>query len=182
VLFADVRGSTSLGEHLQPSAFAAILNRFYDAATEVLIRHDAIIDKLIGDEVMALFIRGICGPEYHLRAVQAAAALLRALGYGSSTQPWLEIGVAINSGLTYVGNVGGEVVDFTALGDTVNTASRMASSAAAGEILLSEAMYETVADSFPDLPARTLSLRGKESPTHVRVLDSANAISPALAL
>jgi adenylate cyclase len=182
ILFADVRGSTAMGEHLQPAAFAALLNRFYDAATEVLIRHDAIIDKLIGDEVMALFIRGICGPEYHRRAVQAGAALLRAVGYGTSTPPWLEIGGAINSGLTYVGNVGGDVTDFTALGDTVNTASRMASSAAAGEILLSEPMYETVADNFPDLAARTLSLRGKDSPVQVRVLDSASAINPARAL
>ena len=182
ILFVDVRGSTALGEQLQPAAFAAVLNRFYDAATEVLIRHDAIIDKLIGDEVMALFIRGICGPDYHRRAVQAAAALLRALGYGTPAPPWLEIGGAINSGLTYVGNVGGEVVDFTALGDTVNTASRLASSAAAGEILLSEAMYEVVATSFPDLAMRTLSLRGKDNPVQVRVLDAAIALAPVRVL
>src|SRR5579863_6995392 len=174
ILFADVRGSTAMGERLQPSAFAALLNRFYNTATEVLIRHDAIIDKLIGDEVMALFIRGICGPDYHRRAVQAGAALLRAVGYGTSAPPWLEIGGAINSGLTYVGNVGGDVVDFTALGDTVNTASRMASSAAAGEILLSEPMYETVAGSLPGLASRTLSLRGKDSPVQVRVLNSSD--------
>ncbi len=61
VLFADVRGSTALGERLQPSAYATLLNRFYRAATEVLVRHDAIIDKLIGDEVMALFIPGSVG-------------------------------------------------------------------------------------------------------------------------
>jgi adenylate cyclase len=138
VLFADVRGSTALGEKLQPSAYAALLNRFYRTATEVLIRHDAIIDKLIGDEVMALFIRGICGHEDHLRAVEAASALLRSVGYGRSGEPWLALGGAVHWGITYAGNVGSEVVDFTALGDTVNTASRMASSASAGEVLLSE--------------------------------------------
>jgi adenylate cyclase len=174
ILFADVRGSTALGEQLQPSAYAALLNRFYRAATEVLVRHDAIIDKLIGDEVRALFIRGICGPEYHQRAVQAARALLRAVGYGGTEKPWLALGGAINSGLTYVGNVGSEgVVDFTALGDTVNTASRMASSAAAGEMLLSEPVYATVAESFPDLQRRTLTLRGKEVPLEARVLNAA---------
>jgi adenylate cyclase len=171
VLFADVRGSTSLGEKLTPSAYAALLNRFYRTATEVLIRHDAIIDKLIGDEVMALFIRGICGPEYHRRAVEAAAGLLQAVGYGASEGPWLAIGGAVNSGMTYVGNVGAEgVVDFTALGDTVNTASRLASKAAAGEILLSETVYAKVAPRFPNLRERTLSLRGKEAVMNARVL------------
>jgi adenylate cyclase len=61
VLFADVRGSTTLGERLEPAEYASLLNRFY-AATESLIRYDTIIDKLIGDEVMALFIPRFCGP------------------------------------------------------------------------------------------------------------------------
>ena len=174
VLFADVRGSTALGERLQPSAYATLLNRFYRAATEVLVRHDAIIDKLIGDEVMALFIPGICGPQYHQRSVEAASALLRAAGYGRAGQPWIAIGGAINSGLTYVGNVGGEgVVDFTALGDTVNTASRLASSAGAGEVLLSDAVYATVAGRLPNLEKRTLALRGKETATEAHVLRAA---------
>jgi adenylate cyclase len=170
ILFADVRGSTALGERLQPTAYAALLNRFYRAATEVLVRHDAIIDKLIGDEVMALFIPGICGPEYHERAVEAARALLRAVGYGQAGEPWLALGGAVNSGLTYVGNVGSDgVVDFTALGDTVNTASRLASTAGAGEVLLSETVYATVATRFPGLERRTLALRGKEAPMEARV-------------
>jgi len=170
VLFADVRGSTALGEKLAPSEFAALLNRFYRTATEVLIHYDAIIDKLIGDEVMALFIPGICGPNYRRKAVEAAAALLAAVGYGPGATPWLALGGAVNSGTAYVGNVGGEVVDFTALGDTVNTASRMTSSAAAGEILMSETVYASVAEEFPDLPRRTLTLRGKEAQLAARVL------------
>jgi Adenylate and Guanylate cyclase catalytic domain len=60
ILFADVRGSTQLGERLGPAEYASLLNRFYKAATETLIRYDAVIDKLIGDEVMALFIPGFC--------------------------------------------------------------------------------------------------------------------------
>ncbi len=170
VLFADVRGSTALGERLEPTAFAAALNRFYRAATEVLIRNDAIVDKLIGDEVMALFIPGICGPRYRARAAQAAVALLKAVGYGESREPWMPIGAAVNSGVAYVGNVGSEgIVDFTALGDPINTASRLASSAGAGEVLLSEDVYAAVADQFPKLKERTLNLRGKEAPFAVRV-------------
>ena len=171
VLFADVRGSTTLGERLDPKAYATLLNRFYRTATEVLVQHDAIIDKLIGDEVMALFIPGICGLEYRRRAAEAALALLRALGYGHSAQPWLAVGGAVNSGLAYVGNVGGEgVLDFTALGDAVNTAARLQAEAAPGEIFLSEPVYAAVAAQFPELELRTLTLRGKEAPFPVRVL------------
>jgi adenylate cyclase len=149
------------------------MNRFYNAATEVLVRNDAIIDKLIGDEVMALFIPGICGPEYHRRAAEAALALLRTVGYGRSADPWMPIGIGVNSGLTYVGNVGGEgIVDFTALGDAVNTASRFAASAAPGEAILSEPIYETVSAKLPNLERRTLSIRGKEAQLPVRVLRS----------
>jgi adenylate cyclase len=171
VLFADLRGSTAIGEHLEPGAYASMLNRFYNTATEVLIRHDAIIDKLIGDEVMALFIPGICGPRYHRRAAQAASDLLEAVGYGGAGEAWVPIGASVNSGVAYVGNVGGDhVVDFTALGDPINTGARLASVAGAGEALLSETIYASVEQEFPDLERRTLSLRGKETPVDVRIL------------
>jgi adenylate cyclase len=168
VLFADVRGSTAIGERLQPSAYASLLNRFYRAATEVLIRQDAIIDKLMGDEVMALFIPGVCGPHYQQRGFEAARALFEAVGYGQdAAEPWMPIGGAVASGLTYVGNVGGEnVLDFTALGDTVNTASRLASAAAAGEILVTQSIHEKIGPTIT-VETRVLSLRGKEAPLEV---------------
>jgi adenylate cyclase len=170
VLFADVRGSTSIGERLEPAAYAALMNDFYRATTEMLIRHDAIIDKLIGDEVMALFIPGICGPDYRRRGAEAAIALVEAVGQSRSSEP-IPIGVAVNSGLTYVGNVGSEgVVDFTALGDTVNTASRLASCASSGEVLLSDSVYADIAGDLPDLETRALTLRGKTAPVAVHVV------------
>src|ERR1700686_752393 len=119
VLFADVRGSTGLGERASAADFAALLNRFYIVATRTLVRPDAVIDKLIGDEVMAFFVRGISGLEYRRRAVQAGFDLLRAVGYGADEGPWLQLGAAVNAGVAYVGNFGEAVVDFTALGDTV---------------------------------------------------------------
>jgi adenylate cyclase len=171
VLFADLRGSTAMGEHLAPSAYAALLNQFYNSATEVLVRHDAIIDKLIGDEVMALFIPGICGPKYHRRAVRAVFDLLRAAGYDRTGKAWMPIGAAVHSGIAYVGNVGGDnLMDFTALGDPVNTASRLSSLAAAGEALISETVYASVKREYPNLERRRLSLRGKVTPVDVRVL------------
>jgi len=172
VLFADVRGSTALGDKLDPGEYATFMNRFYNIATETLIRRDAIIDKLIGDEVMALFIPGFCGPDYIRRAAEAALALLKAMGYGTRSEPWLAIRGSVNSGAAYVGNVGGKgIVDFTALGDMVNTGSRLQGHAAEGEFLFGHAVYDSVADRFPDLESRSLTLRGKDAPVTVRVLD-----------
>jgi adenylate cyclase len=171
VLFADVRGSTALGEQLGARAFAALLNQFYKIATGVLVAHDATIDKMIGDEVMALFIPGFTGPEYRQRSVEAGVALLRAVGYGTKAEPLLPLGVAVHAGPAYVGNVGGEdLIDFTALGDTVNTAARLQAQAGPGELLISEAVYPSVADRYPDLAAQSLTLRGKDDQLAVRVL------------
>lgn len=160
-----------LGERMVPTEYASRINRFYRAATEVLIRRDALIDKLIGDEVMALFIPGICGPEYRRKAAESALALLEAVGYGTASEPWMPIGVAVNSGITFVGNVGAEgIVDFTALGDTVNTASRLAANAAAGEILVSEDVHQALEGRHGDAERRVLNLRGKEAPFAAHVL------------
>jgi adenylate cyclase len=167
VLFADVRGSTALGERTTPTEFAGLLNRFYRVATDELIRHDAVIDKLIGDEVMAFFVRGISGPDYRRKAVDAGAALLRAVGYGAPEGPWLDMGVAVNAGVAYVGNVGDAVTDFTALGDTVNVAARMQNEAATGELLIRE---DLAAEHEAGLPRRTLNLRGHEAPIDVLVV------------
>lgn len=167
VLFADVRGSTVLGERSTPTEFAALLNRFYRVATDVLVRHDAVIDKLIGDEVMAFFVRGISGPGYRREAVLAGTELLRAIGYGTPAGPWLTLGVAVNAGTAYVGNVGGAVTDFTALGDTVNVAARMQGEAAGGELLIREGVSP---ESEAGLLRRTLNLRGHEQPIEALVM------------
>jgi adenylate cyclase len=173
VLFADIRGSTGLGERTEAAAFAALLNRFYGVATDTLLRHDAVIDKLIGDEVMAFFVRGISGPDYRRQAVRAGVELLRAVGYGSPEGPWIELGVAVNAGSAYVGNVGGAVVDFTALGDPVNVAARMQASAGGGELLVAAGTDdELVATASP----RRLALRGHSQPVDAFVLGPSSPV------
>jgi adenylate cyclase len=168
VLFADVRGSTGLAEHSDPASFAAVMNRFYKTATAVLVTHDALIDKLIGDEVMALFIPGIAGEDYRRRAVEAGLDLLHAVGYGSKDGPWLSIGVGVNAGVAYVGNVGADgVVDFTALGDPVNVAARLQATAAPGELVASEDVDNRLGDLMPIHERRTETLRGHEQPVSV---------------
>jgi adenylate cyclase len=166
VLFVDVRGSTGLGHHRAAADFAALLNRFYCAATQTLLRHDAVIDKLIGDEIMAFFVQGISGPRYRQRAVEAGVDLLKAVGYGTPDGSWLDVGVAVNAGVAYVGNVGGAVVDFTALGRPVNAAARMQQRAAGGELLVASGVAD---EMTANMGRRTLNLRGQDEPINVFV-------------
>ena len=171
VLFADVRGSTQLGEHEDPCDYAALMNRFYRAATKVLVEHDAVIDKLIGDEVMALFLRGVAGPDHRRRAAEAGVELLRAVGEGSEEGPWLSVGVGVHAGTAFVGNVGGDggVVDFTALGDPVNVAARLQSLAGVGEIVVGASLDPALSEVLPGARRRTVELRGHREPIEVLV-------------
>jgi len=167
VLFADVRGSTSLCERVGATVFADLLNRFYRTATDVLIGHDAIIDKLVGDEVMALFIPGISGSQYRKRAAVAAVDLIQELSKETS----LPVGAAVDAGIAFVGNVGADhVVDFTALGDPVNTAAHLQATAEAGEVVFADEVFAEIDDQYPDAERRDLTVHGRGAPVAVRVL------------
>ncbi len=169
LLFADIRGSTGLGESMGAGAFHQLLGRFYQEMTKVLVANDAVVDKFVGDEVVALFIPALAGPDHAARAVETAREMLRATGHGGGARPWAPLGIGIHTGPAYVGTVGDTVTDFTALGDTVNVTARLASAAAAGEILVSvDACARAGLPS--DLETRHLSLRGRQQPLDVRVL------------
>lgn len=164
ILFADIRGFTSLAERQAPERVAALLNRFYAVAVDVLCDH-AIIDKLVGDQVMALYLPGIFGGEPARHMVEDAEALLEAAGYGDA-EPWVHIGVGLDIGPAFVGNVGaGEVKDFTAVGDVVNTAARLQAAAGPGEIVMSSRVHAraSLAGASP-ASARELALKGKAEP------------------
>jgi len=173
VLFADIRGFTTLSETAAPEDVRDLLGRFYDVATDVLIDSNAVIDKLIGDEVMALFVPYFIPAELCLpKMVDAAEQLLRGVGFGTADGPWCQLGVGLDAGTAFVGNVGaGEVKDFTAIGDVVNTAARLQGAASAGQIVMSQAVYEAVAARYPDARPEQLTLKGKASPVDVRVVD-----------
>jgi adenylate cyclase len=98
LLFADVRGSTSLAEEIGASAFHRLINRFYRACTEVLVDSNALIDKLVGDEVIGLYVPGIAGPDYTRKAVEAARKLLEVTGYADPGGPWIRVGAGVHSG------------------------------------------------------------------------------------
>jgi adenylate cyclase len=164
VVFADVRGSTALGERSTATEFAEKLNRFYATATDVLVSHDGIIDKLIGDEVMALFIPGLAGADYRTKAARAAIELAGAVLD-------LPVGIAAHAGVAFVGNVGaGTVLDFTALGDAVNTASRLQSEASPGEVVLLSDLYDLVESDHPGASRKRVDVRGRDTPVDIAVL------------
>ena len=164
VVFADVRGSTALGEQSSATEFATRLNRFYATVTDVLVHHDGLVDKLIGDEVMGLFVPGLAGEDYRRKTATAALDLARAVDE-------LPVGVSANAGVAFVGNVGsGTVRDFTALGDAVNVGSRLESHAAAGEVVLSADLYDTVAAARPGGRHEDVEVRGRDAPVPVVVL------------
>jgi adenylate cyclase len=169
-LFADVRGSTTLAEQMSPSAFRAQLGRFYDTASRVLIERDAVIDKFIGDEVMAIFIPAITRDAHAAHAVQAGLDLLRATGHDDPDGPWLPIGIGVHTGIAYVGSVGmASAPEFTAVGDVVNTTARLASAAAAGELLVTDAAASAAGFDTAKLERRSLDLKGKAEATSVAV-------------
>ena len=179
VLFADIRGFTPWCEGQAPEAIERALNVFYTVSTEVLAERDAIIDKLVGDEVMGLFLTAF--PSLEARAckvmVRSAQEILRRV---QVSDPVLPVGIGLNFGVARVGNVGGgSVKDFTAVGDVVNTAARLQSQAQSGEIVMSDAVYERVKDHHPNAAPVTLSLKGKSTSVDAyRLNESGHASVP----
>ena len=176
MLFADVRGSTTLAEKMSAREFSQLINRFYAAATHVLIQTDALVDRLMGDEAIGLYIPGFAGPEHPRQAIAAAQDLLRLTGHRDSKGPWLPVGIGIHTGPAFVGVVGGEdsPADFTALGDHVNIAARLASQAGTGEILISDASYSASKLKLENLEHRQMELKGKSEPVGVHILRMAH--------
>jgi adenylate cyclase len=173
LLFADVRGSTTLAESMSPTEFSKIINRFYTTATRVMVKSDALIDKIIGDQAAGMYVPGFAGPDHAHRAITAAQEIMRATGHASSAGPWISLGAGVHTGTAFVGAVGSEggMTDITVLGDTANTAARLSSKAQVGEILISEPAFESAKMSKSSLEKRSLDLKGKSETVLVYVLE-----------
>lgn len=162
ILFADLRGFTARFDEGDAEEASVVLRRFYRCAEDVLFP-DAVIDKLIDDQVMALYLpsltRNITLSEVPVVMLEHARALLRAVGYGSGKEPFVEMGVGLDIGEAYVGNIGQRALyDFTAVGDVVNTASRLQAEAGGGEIMLANGLTTHVGTRVE------LTLKGKSEP------------------
>jgi adenylate cyclase len=160
-LFADVRGSTGLAETMSSAEYSNAVEDYVRTVSRAVRGPGGIVEKLLGDGVMALFIPAMVGGE---TAAPAIAAARRILGEVS-----LPVGVGIHTGPAWVGFVGGieEVLEFTALGDAVNVASRLGSDAKAGEILMSAATGASAGLATVDMDARRLELRGRSEPMDI---------------
>jgi adenylate cyclase len=172
MLFADIRDSTPLAESMGSLEFSRMIDRFYTETTHVLIHSYAVIDKLAGDQVSGYYLPGLLGMDFARASVDAAQDLLRVVGYGEPEGPWAPVGVGINTGEAVFGYVGSTrgVMEITALGDAANVAARLASQAAAGEILISNSTAEHARVDTQNLEKRKLELKGKSESQDVWVV------------
>jgi adenylate cyclase len=174
VMFADLRGFTTRSESITPQEASALLRRLYSVAEDVLFP-EALIDKLIGDEVMALYLpifvtTSAWRPDDEDRRTVAnvmldhSRRLLEGLGYGSREGAALHLGIGLDYGEAFVGNIGGgtAVSDFTAVGDVVNTAARLQSCASSGEVMVAERLARFLDE--PAGPLEHVTVKGKHEP------------------
>lgn len=166
VLFADVRGSTGLAERVSALEFRTLIQAYYRSAAVAIDENGGIVDKFLGDGVMALFIPVITGENHASRAIDAGHAVLQAIEHDGLARRGLRVGAGIHTGEAFVGVVGGgEKIDFTALGDTVNIAARLGSLAGPGELIVSEATLARAGRNLPgdrrevDIAGRAGALR-----------------------
>lgn len=172
-LFADIRGSTGLAETMSPAEYSAAVNEYVRVASHAIREPNGLVDRLLGDGIMALFIPGFVGGAHASVAVDAARSILQSVS--------VPVGIGVHTGPAWVGFVGGveDVRDFTALGDAVNVASRLGSEAAAGEILMSGTTATGAGIPTDELKARSLELRGRSEPVGawVEVVEGARRVA-----
>jgi adenylate cyclase len=174
VLFSDIRGFTALAETMNPDDMASLLTEYFTEMVECVFRNGGTLDKFIGDAVMAQWGAPIAAEDDADRAMHAAIEMLEALQrlnreWRAQGRPELQIGIGLNFGEAFAGNIGSERrLEFTVIGDTVNTASRLCSAAGGGEILLSEEFRRALSASPPALrEVPPLELKGKSQPVPV---------------
>jgi adenylate cyclase len=148
ILFSDIRGFTSMSEKMDPDDVAHLMREYFTEMVEIIFRNGGTLDKFIGDAIMALWGAPFGTPDDADKAITAAIEMQRKLvelnqHWSSTGKPPIQIGVGINFGTVFAGNIGSEQrLEYTVLGDAVNTASRLCSAAAKGEIVISDILYK----------------------------------------
>jgi adenylate cyclase len=173
VLFSDIRGFTALSETMNPDAIASLLTEYFTEMVECVFRHGGTLDKFIGDGVMAQWGAPIGSPDDADQAMAAAIEMmteLRTLNarWLAEGRPTLEIGVGLNYGEVFAGNIGSERrLEFTVIGDTVNIAKRLCDAAGASEVLISDEMRRALTAPPPLAECPPMELKGKSQPVPV---------------
>ena len=170
VLFADIRGFTSISEHAPPEKIVGLLNRYFSAMTDIIFAHGGTLDKYLGDGLMSLFGAPTTTPEDASNALNTAVAMQRRiLGINQELLaegfPEIGVGIGLHTGEVTVGYIGSERrSEYTAIGDTVNTASRLESNAKGGEILISDATAKAARSRYKLQTREPITVKNRERP------------------
>jgi adenylate cyclase len=173
ILFSDIRGFTTMSEHMSPEAIATLLSDYFTEMVDIIFSHGGTLDKFIGDAIMALWGAPIPHADDPDRAVQAAIGMQRALSalnkkWGDEGKPQIGVGIGINYGETFAGNIGSHLrLEYTVIGDAVNVASRLCSKALAAEILISDPLYQVLKDKPTVEPLEPLAVKNRAAPVPV---------------
>lgn len=175
ILFADIRGYTDLSQHLEAEKVNELLRQFYDMCSAAVWEEDGIVNKFIGDAVLAIFNFPLIRKNHIENAVSAAVRLQQACTHlkkdvGLAETEQIGVGIGIHTGESYMGEVGTSYKDFTAIGPVVNLTSRLQGAASTGEIIVTEEVYNEVQNKFPCAKKKTLTLKGISSPVNAYAL------------
>jgi adenylate cyclase len=189
VLFADIRGFTTISEDMTPEEVVEMLSEFFDRMVEVLMRHKGTIDKFLGDGMMVIFGAPLDDPYQEEHAVLAAIEMQKELGnlckeWESRGRRPIKMGIGINSGAAIVGNIGSEDhMEYTAIGDTVNLAARLESATKELDldIAVSDQTYTAIRPLFQWKAAGTIAIRGRSEPVRAYSVEGVNGRSSTLA-
>jgi adenylate cyclase len=167
VLFSDIRGFTAMSEIMDPREVVEMLNDYFERMVEIIFVNEGTLDKFVGDEIMALYGSPIGHSDDPIRAVRTALSMCAALSEfnqerRAAGKPEVKIGIGINTGEVVAGYLGSsKALEYTVIGDTVNTGARLCSVAKAGEVIISEATYERIVDHFEVIELPPAKVKGK---------------------
>jgi len=177
ILFADIRGFTRISEHAPPEKIVSLLNRYFSAMTDIIFAHGGTLDKYLGDGLMALFGAPTATPDDASNALNAAVAMQRRLlGINRELRdegfPEIGVGMGLHTGEVIVGYIGSDRrSEYTAIGDTVNTSSRLESNAHAGEILISGATAQAAHSRYKLKPREPIMVKNRQQPVNLWEVD-----------
>ncbi|MCA9715811.1 MAG: FHA domain-containing protein [Myxococcales bacterium] len=173
MLFADIRGFTSMSERHTPEEMVVTLNEYFEVMVDVLFRHGGTLDKYVGDEIIGLFGAPVELPDAPLRSIRCALDMMRALeefnrSREAQRKEPVAIGIGINTGAVIAGAIGStQTLQYTVIGDAVNTASRLCGMAKPGEILISHSTIHLAGPHVIHEPRQPVLVKGKRDPLPV---------------
>jgi len=166
ILFSDIRGFTTISEKNQPEKVVKMLNDYFNTATKIIQKNEGAVDKFIGDAIMALFNAPVKNTSHADNALKTAIQMQKEFKKQN-----INAGIGINTGDAIIGNIGSsKVMDYTAIGDAVNTASRIQALAKTGEIIITDSTYNKLKLNKPKTTTRLVTVKGKEKPIKIHVI------------